>query len=203
MTVKFGAILLAAGTSTRMGAENKLLLPYRNVPIIRYMVNTYRAATGHTVCVITGHEAEQIEFALEGTDAITIFNAGYENGQQSAVKLGLQAADDADALFIGLGDQPLITVKDLHFLMSAHHESGGTKISVPIQGEARGNPIIIPPNLREKVLKDPKGPGCKKFTRTRLEHVHHITTTRVSFFADIDTPQAYAMLCESQQELTS
>ena len=186
-----------------MGAENKLLLPYRNVPMIHHMVNTYRAATGHTVYVITGHEAEQIEFALEGTDAITIFNAGYENGQQSAVKLGLQAADDADALFIGLGDQPLITVKDLHFLMSAHHESGGTKITVPIQGEARGNPIIIPPNLREKVLKDPKEPGCKKFTRTRLEHVHHIPTTRAGFFADVDTPQAYTMLSEPQQELTS
>ena len=203
MTVKYGAILLAAGKSIRMGAENKLLLPYRDVPMIHHMVNTYRAATGHTVCVITGHEAEQIEVALEGTDAITIFNAGYENGQQSAVKLGLQAADDADALFIGLGDQPLITVNDLQFLMSAHHESGGTKITVPIQGETRGNPIIIPPNLREKVLKDPKEPGCKKFTRTRLEHVHHIPTTRAGFFADVDTPQAYAMLSEPQQELKS
>ena len=203
MMARFGTILLAAGVSTRMGAENKLLLPYRDVPMILHMVNTYRAATNNTVCVITGYEAAQIESVLEGTDAVTVFNAEYKNGQQSSVTLGLQYAKDDDALFIGLGDQPLVTVADLHFLMSGHHESCGTKLSFPVQGEARGNPIIIPSNLREKILKDPKGRGCKKFTRTHLEHVHHVPTMRPSFFTYVDTPQAYAMLGEPQQELLS
>jgi molybdenum cofactor cytidylyltransferase len=203
MTAKFGTILLAAGVSTRMGPENKLLLPYRDVPMILHMVNTYRAATSNTVCVITGYEAAQIESVLEGTDAVTVFNAEYKSGQQSSVTLGLQSAKVDDALFIGLGDQPLITVADLQFLMSAHRESGGTKISVPMQGEAHGNPIIIPSNLRGKILKDSKGRGCKKFTRTHLEHVHHVPTMRPSFFTDVDTPQAYAMLGKTQKEFVS
>ena len=79
MMAKFGKILLAAGVSTRMGAENKLLLPYRDVPMILHMVNTYRAATNNKVCVITGYEAAQFESVLEDTSRSSLRNIKMAN----------------------------------------------------------------------------------------------------------------------------
>lgn len=79
------AITPAAGLSCRMGARNKLLLPIGGSPMIRHMVNVYRAATGGRVVVATGPQAEKIDSALSGSGAETVFKAVFEQGQPTAV----------------------------------------------------------------------------------------------------------------------
>ncbi|TNJ48389.1 NTP transferase domain-containing protein [Phaeobacter sp. B1627] len=187
-------ILLAAGQSLRMGARNKLLLPISGIPMIRHMVLCYRAASDGEVLVVTGHEAGAIEEAIAGTHARPLFNPDYAQGQQSSVICGLTNAAEAEAILIGLGDQPLLTPTDLRDLISAHRAAGGDKISIPMKEDQRGNPIVVPATLRARLLADPKGPGCKRFTRTQAEHVQPLQMTAPGFFADVDTPAAYAAL---------
>lgn len=194
MTASVATILLAAGQSLRMGARNKLLLPIGGMPMIRHMVLLYRAATDHTVLVVTGHEAEAVENAIDGTGARAIFNPDYEQGQPTSVACGLRHAEDAELVLIGLGDQPLLTVADLRGLIAAHQAGDSAKISIPVDGDRRGNPIIVPAALRARLLADPKGPGCKRFTRTHLEHVQNLPMSAPGFYADVDTPEAYAEL---------
>jgi molybdenum cofactor cytidylyltransferase len=50
------------------------------------------------------------------------------------------------------------------------------------------------------VLADPKSPGCKKFTRTHPEYVQFQTLPSRGFYTDIDTPEAYETLRQSNQE---
>ena len=197
------AIVLAAGLSRRMGARNKLLLSIGGMPMIRHMVMTYFEATQNAVCVVTGHEADKITQALHGAPVTIHNNPDYANGQASSVACGLRGADNCDRLFIGLGDQPNLTTKDLAQLLDRHANGDPSKIAIPQHDGQRGNPIVVPAGLRAQLLADPRAPGCKKFTRNHPEHVQFHALPNPGFYADIDTPEAYQAVSESRQEVTT
>ncbi|ABD55008.1 nucleotidyltransferase family protein [Jannaschia sp. CCS1] len=194
------AILLAAGLSRRMGERNKLLLPVGGVPMIRHVVDVYNAATSGSVLVVTGHEASDVAAALDGSGATTVFNPDFAQGQPTSVACGLRNAPEARALFIGLGDQPLLTADDLHALLAAHAAADPSRISIPALGDQRGNPIVVPSPLRAPLLADPRSPGCKTFTRTHPEHVQFHVLPSSGFYADVDTPAAYDALTAGNLE---
>ena len=82
---KASAILLAAGLSRRMGAQNKLLLPVHGVPLVRYVVDTDTSAIDGPVLVVLGHQAEHVAAALAGSSAERVFNPHYADGQLTSV----------------------------------------------------------------------------------------------------------------------
>ncbi len=188
---KVVTILLAAGLSRRMGARNKLLLPVAGVPMIRHMVDLYKRATDGPVWVVTGHDRSKVEHALQNSGAVTVFNPNYADGQMTSVARGLATAPAAEVVLLGLGDQPMLTPADISTLITAHHAGDPARISIPVHGDARGNPIAIPAPLRARLLDDPRAPGCKKFTRQNPQHVQFHTLPARGFYADIDTPEAY------------
>ncbi len=197
------AIILAAGLSRRMGERNKLLLPINGVPMIRHMVELYRAATKDPVLVVTGHEAKAVAACLAGCDVQLIYNPDFADGQQTSVACGLRAAEDAAHILIGLGDQPSLTSDDLLSLLRAHEAADPERISIPKVGEQRGNPIVVPGNLRERVLADPNSPGCRAFTRNHPEHVQFHALSAPGFYADVDTPDGYdAMSSQNLEDAT-
>ncbi|MFA3918909.1 nucleotidyltransferase family protein [Ruegeria hyattellae] len=188
------AILLAAGLSRRMGERNKLLLPINGVPMIRYMVEVYRAVTQRPILVVTGHQSDAIEDSLAGCDVRLIFNSDFADGQQTSVACGLRVAKDGAQILIGLGDQPRLTGDNLRALLKAHKAADPARISIPKIGDQRGNPIVVPSNLRERVLADPKSAGCKAFTRKYPERVQFHALSAHGFYTDVDTPDAYDAL---------
>ena len=188
------AIILAAGFSRRMGKQNKLLLPVGDIPMIRHMVLTYQCATKASVLVVTGHEHLAIEAALSGTGASTVFNSSFAMGKQSSVSCGLASIPDVPLILIGLGDQPLLTCVELQNLLAVHQAADATRISIPFNGEIRGNPILVPGIFRKRLLEEKKTPGCGTFTRTHAEHIQFHQLTYPGFYADVDTPAAYTTL---------
>ena len=201
MQPEVSTILLAAGLSTRMGQQNKLLLPVGGVPMIAHLVSVYREATDGAVLVVTGHETDAVEAALKDSGARTVFNHDFARGQASSVVTGLKAAEDADMLFIGLGDQPLLTPEDLRGLIAAHKAADPRKISIPQYSGARGNPILVPASLRPRLLDDPKRPGCRQFTRAHADQVQFLNLSARGYLADVDTPSDYAALTPSSAEV--
>lgn len=196
-----GAIILAAGLSRRMGARNKLLIEIDGVPMIRRLV---RAATGicdGSVTVVTGHQREDIEAALAGLPVTFVHNPAFERGQKSSVACGLESAAEAEATLMMLGDQPLLSPKHLIWLLSQHRAQTPRKITVPVNGAVRGNPLVIPRALKPLLLANPRDPGCRSFTRAHPEHVHRVETADPAFFRDIDTAEDLADV-QRQQELS-
>ena len=102
-------ILLAAGLSRRMGAENKLLLPVNGRPMVRHVVDQYIEALDGEVLVVLGHQSEEIASTLKGTTARTVFNPLFPQGQATSVAAGLRAAFDANTFVIGLTTVQLMT----------------------------------------------------------------------------------------------
>jgi len=191
---KTAAIILAAGLSRRMGTQNKLLLPIGGLPMVRRVVSQYIAALCGPVTVVTGHEAAQVEDALAGLNVTCTYHAGFAQGQQSSVAFGLQNCPQADVVLIGLADQPLLRSTDIQALLAAHRSAQADKVSIPVTGDARGNPIIVPDVLRGHLTANPERPGCMRFTRDNPDLVQRHRLSRKGFYADVDTPAAYAKL---------
>lgn len=191
---KAAAIILAAGLSRRMGARNKLLLPIGTVPMVRHVVQQYLDAVDGPIIVVTGHEAPQVEQALDGLDVTCVFHENFAEGQQSSVAFGLHHCPQTDVVLIGLGDQPYLRSEDLTRLMQAHFAAGNRKVSIPFMGERRGNPIVIPQVLRPRLTENTDRPGCMRFTRDNPDLVQRHPLDAPGFYQDVDTPEAYAQL---------
>src|SRR5262245_21411766 len=66
------AIVLAAGRSSRMGPQNKLLADIAGKPMVRRVAETALASKARPVLVVTGHQAAEVVAALRGTWASPI-----------------------------------------------------------------------------------------------------------------------------------
>lgn len=197
------AILLAAGLSRRMGARNKLLADIFGKPMIRHVAETYLAVVDGPVSVVTGHERERIEAALDGLAVRFVHNRDYAAGQQSSVAAGLAAGSNAAATLIGLGDQPALRPADLAALIAAHAGGDPGKITIPHDGTRRGNPIAVPAVLRPRLTDNPDRPGCMRFTREHPDLVQWPRLDAVGFYLDVDTPEALAAFRHTRERSAS
>lgn len=104
-------LLLAAGSSRRFGADDKLLADFRGEPLIAYAARAMRdAALDDRVAVVT---SDAVAALLDGFRIIRI-----APGQQSdSLRAGLDAVGDPDLLLIALGDMPLVTDEHLDAVM--------------------------------------------------------------------------------------
>ena len=212
------AIILAAGQSTRMGTENKLLLPFRGATLIEHMVDVVTASDAGETLVVLGHEAERVRPLLGGKPVRLVNNPDYEQGMGSSLDAGLrQASPGADGAMICLTDLPLLESGDLNRLIAAFValEPGagaageknivgkkiagknivGKKIVVPVFRGERGNPVLFSMAYREEVLSS-RGPvaGCRGIVKRYPEAVLKVEMDNDHILRDIDTPDDYRAL---------
>ncbi|SOE18799.1 molybdenum cofactor cytidylyltransferase [Hoeflea halophila] len=181
------AIVLAAGLSRRMGDINKLLIEIDGMPMIRRTVAACAAVCDAPVTVVTGHQSENIERVLEGLVVGFTHNPGFADGQQGSVAVGLRSAPEARTTLIVLGDQPLLDGPALEQLLAAHHAGDESRITLPVNGDERGNPLLIPLPLKRSLMADKKNPGCRKFTREHPDKVNLVALADPAYFTDLDT----------------
>jgi len=181
------AIVLAAGLSRRMGDVNKLLIEINGLPMIRGAVSACAAVCDAPVTIVTGHQATEIETALDGLDVSFIHNPDFASGQAGSVAAGLKAVPEAKTTLVVLGDQPLLTADALERLLGAHRASDQTRITLPVNGTDRGNPLVIPLALKSALLADKANPGCRKFTRDNPDRLNPVEISDPAFFTDLDT----------------
>jgi len=180
-------IVLAAGLSRRMGAINKLLLFIGNDTLLCRVVSACAEVSDHPVTVVTGHQQAAVTFAMGDAPVNFVHNCQFEEGQMTSVDAGLRGAPRAETYLIALGDQPNIKSSNLRDLLAAHHAKADGRITVPVVGGIRGNPIVVPAAQRTLMLADPVNLGCRKLTRNRPERVHQFVTDDACFITDIDT----------------
>ena len=135
------AVVLAAGTSERLG-QPKQLLELEGKPLLQHAVDR-AAAHFDEVVVVLGHEAEAIEAALQlpmGTR--TVRNKRFAEGHHGSVRVGFAAAgDDADVALL-LGDQPFVG-DDLIARTVERFRSTSAEVVRPRHGEAPGHPVLV------------------------------------------------------------
>ncbi|MFB6073023.1 MAG: NTP transferase domain-containing protein [Halobacterium sp.] len=139
---RVAGVLLAAGTSSRFGDENKLLAPVDGAPMVRRSAETLLDAGLREVVVVVGYEADRVRDALAGLDVRFAENPDYESGQASSVRTGVNALADADAAVFALGDMPYVDAESVTALAATHEATGRSALAAGFEGE-RGNPVLF------------------------------------------------------------
>lgn len=190
-----GAVLLAAGSATRLGGRPKALLELGGVPLIMRQLVALSGAGVDEVAVVLGHHAEAIEPAINHLPITIVHNPMPDEGQVSSVRVGLRALSPRlDAIMVALADQPLINEQDITALIGAFKKRGDAAMVVPRvsseSGEAvPGNPVIFDAALREEWLAGSASLACRNWREANAARVRWFDTDNRRYRVDIDTPE--------------
>ena len=191
------ALILAAGSSTRMGAKNKLLANVIGKPMITHVVDAIRQSMVNSVVVVTGYEREKIENVLSQHNISFVHNENFKAGLSESLKVGLkEIPDDVDGVLICLGDMPLLTSTIIDKLIRAFDPIEGRSICVPINGRKRGNPVLWDKSYLAEMTEIVGDVGAKKLLEKYSDHVFEVSFEEDNVLIDVDTPDLLKSLNE-------
>jgi molybdenum cofactor cytidylyltransferase len=191
--LRFGAVLLAAGESRRMGGPNKLEIRLDGEPLVRRTARTLLAAGVSPLVVVLGHAAERIAPLLSDLPLRCVVNPRYLDGQQTSVACGLEAlSEPVDAYVVCLSDLPLMRPADLHELFGAFAHDPQTAILMPVHQGQRGNPVVFDAGLRDALLATPG--GARAWMDAHPGAVRRHPVAHPGFTTDLDTLDDVAAL---------
>jgi molybdenum cofactor cytidylyltransferase len=146
-TSPVAGVVLAAGSSTRMG-RNKMLLPLEGETLVRRSVRAALSAGLSPVVVVLGHEAEKVERELADLPCLPVRNPAHPKGPGSSLRVGVAHVRDASALVLILADMPFVSAEMLGALVARHRETGANLVA------SRYGSVEAPPHLFSQALFD-------------------------------------------------
>lgn len=159
------ALVLAAGTSSRLG-RLKQLLQYGETTLLGHAIATARAAGARRVGVVVGaHAADVAAEAMRAHADIVAENADWAVGMGSSLRVGARALTEnalpPDALLVLLCDQPLVTAADLQRLL-AH---GPDVVVASVYDGTTGVPALFPRRMFGALVALDGAAGAKTLLR--------------------------------------
>ena len=188
-----GAVILAAGRSTRMGA-NKLVVDIGGKPLIGRTIEAVLASRARPVIVVTGHETEKLAKSLVGLEVMQVRNPRHAEGLSTSLNVGLGALPRmARGALICLGDMPLIKASTLDLLIGEFEKDEELVALVPALGGEWGNPVLLSRSLFPQVAHLQGDMGARKLLQGR-DDVMVMEIDDPAILIDADTPSALAEL---------
>lgn len=182
------AVVLAAGTSRRMG-RCKQLLCYKGQPLVRIASKAACDSKADHVLVVTGFESKKVELALQGLPLKTVYNPAFLSGQGSSLAAGIKAApQDTSAFAILVADLPHITADTVNFILSEYEARGKPLALRPLHKGKPGHPVIVNAKLRPNLESLRGEEGARAIFRTLKEGVVCLETGDPGTVLDVDTP---------------
>lgn len=182
-------VVLAAGSSTRMG-RNKLLLPIGEETVVRRAVREAVEAGLHPVIVVLGHEAEHVRAKLSGLPCLTVVNPDYPEGVGTSLKVGVaRAATEAGAIVVLLADMPFVTASSIRTVLERYRATGAPLV-VSRYGDVDAPPTLYDHSLFPELLAITGGRCGRQVVR---HHAHEaaVVDSPVHALQDIDVVEDY------------
>lgn len=180
-----GAVVLAAGRSTRMG-EPKQLLRLGGKTLLEQVLENVRAARVTDVVLVLGCAAETIvqQVSVEGVNVVV--NEAYQNGMGSSLHVGLSALDPmTDAALIVLADQPFVRPQTYHKIIEQYQQSDA-QIVVPTYRGFRGNPVLLDRSVFSEVMALTGDIGCRAIFGDHPDGIAKVAVDDIGILVDID-----------------
>jgi molybdenum cofactor cytidylyltransferase len=193
-------IVLAAGTSSRMG-RSKALLPLGGDSFVTRVCRTLLEAGVDDLVVVVGPDREAVtaEIGRAGLPARIVENPRRDEGQLSSLLTGLGVADrpGVDAVLVHLVDAPMVRPGTARAVLDAFRASGAPIVRPSAQGR-HGHPVLFARRVFDDLRRADPGAGAKSVVRAHAAEVCDIPVDDEGACQDIDTPEEYARLTGSR-----
>ncbi len=189
-------IVLAAGRSSRMAPQNKLLLPDRTgKPMVARVVDNLLSSTARPVIVVTGHRAEDVTQALGGRPVRIVHAPDYADGLSASLRAGIAAVpNEAGAAIVCLGDMPLVTGRMMERLIEAYDADEGRTVVAPTYRGKVGNPVLWDRRFFPDIAGLTGDVGARPLLERHAEHVTLVELGDDAVLRDFDTVESLADL---------
>ena len=182
-----GAVILAAGGSSRFG-QPKQLLPFRGKTLLRTIINAACEAGCSPVVVVIGSNDEKIHPELAHAKVMEVRNANWLRGIGSSIRSGVQAlidhGSDVEAILLLVCDQPAVNARVIEDLV-ATYEITKKEIVASSYADTVGVPALFHRSLFERLLSLGDEAGAKSIILQNPERVAQFAFPEAAI--DIDT----------------
>jgi molybdenum cofactor cytidylyltransferase len=202
VTAKSSGLVLAAGSSQRMGRP-KQLLPVGGRPLLGIVVSQVCASRLDEVVVVLGGHADEVAAAVDLGRARSVVNAEYACGMSSSLKAGIAAmGDDVERVVVVLGDQPDVSSSLIDDLLELQETSGLPAASLSVDGLLHP-PVVLARSLWSGLEELQGDVGCRALIRGSPELVAALPVHgRTGHPIDIDTLDDYRRLVGDSADAT-
>ena len=185
-----GAVVLAAGKSSRMGAS-KPLLPVGHVPALERLIGALTRAGVGDIVVVSGHDSGKIAPLIDRLAVRAAHNAEYERGMFSSVRTGVEALRAGiEAFFVLPVDHPLVGAKVLERLIACLGP-GEAGIVHPTCCGLRGHPPLISSRYRDPLLAAGDDADLGGLLRRHAHDAAEVEVEDATILMDMDTREDY------------
>ena len=180
---KITGILLAAGSSSRFGA-NKLLheLPDGDAIAVTAARNLLGALDEVIAVVRPGDLDLKQKLSLPGVQLVE--NPRAEEGMSTSIEVAIQASSDADGWIIALADMPWIKSETIASLTKGLQE--GASIVVPEYEGQRGNPVGFSSTWKDALCSLSGDKGARDLIMSHASEVIRISVIDDGVLRDVD-----------------
>lgn len=189
--MKYGALITAAGMSSRMKSF-KPLMEIQGMSMTHRLIHIFQKSGIREIVVVTGYQAEKLEAALKNTGVVCIRNENYAATQMfDSVKLGLgEIYGRCDAVFFSPVDVPLITVHTVKKV----RDFGEGSIRIPVCCGQDGHPVYIENQLIPRILEYHGNQGLRGAMKLDGELIRRVPVDDPGILMDADTQEDFGRL---------
>lgn len=197
---RLGALLLAAGGSTRM-RRPKLLLQWGDQTVIGASLGALLDAPIEWIGLVTGALGDSISRRARTAYRLwpatgekpflrVVHNPAWQEGMGRSLALGLEhVRPHLDGLFIALGDMPAVST-EIYRVLAERFRRHPDQILRPVYQGRPGHPVLFPMALLTGA-KPAGDEGLRQVLTAHKERVRMIEVEDAGVVMDLDTPEAY------------
>lgn len=196
---KIGVIILAAGSSSRLGYP-KQLVEFKGIPLLQHSINVVDSLEFDIKILVLGAKAEEIEKEIDCRNFKLVYNENWEEGIGTSISKGISEAikleKELDHILILLSDQPFVNKEKIQELIRVQLETGKPSTFSEYAGEV-GVPAIFSRKLFFDLQKLKKDQGAKKLILNNKINFETVKFEGGNF--DVDTAEDVDLLKQMEE----
>lgn len=186
---EFAAVILAAGSSSRMGMPKALLDAGADTTFLDRLAGIFLDC-GCAVYAVLGADAERIAASVRrSSEIVFILNPDPARGQISSLQCGLRvAARGVKGVFFTPVDAPAVQRETVRVLMDAIDDSDYV---IPAFNGKHGHPVLLRASCAGAFMALPEGATARDVLLARRSSTRVVEVPDSAILDDIDDPAAY------------
>lgn len=184
--MQYGAVIVAAGMSTRM-KQFKQLMEVDNMTLAERVVKKFKRAGIRDIVMVTGYRADELESALKKLGIVFLRNEEYATTQMfDSARIGLRYLNGrSDRVFFCPVDVPFFSENTVRLEMTREE-----KAVFPICHNRIGHPILFDGTLIPRILEYEGSGGMKGALDSLVSQTAcYLPVSDEGVIMDADTPE--------------